>query len=398
MSHAAAPLVLHVIHHLRMGGMENGLVNLINRMPPSRYRHAIACVEDSSEFERRITRPDVTVYSLHRSRVGVWGLQRQLFALCRKLRPAIVHSRNLSGLDALLPARAAGGNRRIHGEHGWDVSDVHGTKWKPALLRRIHAPLIDRYVTVSKDLERYLARRIHIGSRRVTQIYNGVDTERFAPIPRPDRHQLPAFFQAEGLVLVGLVGRLQPIKDFASMIHALAFLRERRPDIDRVVRVAVFGDGPLREDLRSLAASLGLESRIWFAGPVENVPDALRSVDLFALTSTNEGISNTILEAMAVGLPVLATAVGGNVELVQDGVTGTLVPASDPEALADAVAAYVSDPALRRAHGGAGRARAVEQFSLSTMVSRYLDLYDSELGRRPSEGPRAAEETDFVPA
>ncbi|HET9251408.1 MAG TPA: TIGR03088 family PEP-CTERM/XrtA system glycosyltransferase [Candidatus Eisenbacteria bacterium] len=398
MTDAAPPLILHVIHHLRMGGMENGLVNLINRMPPTRYRHAIACVEDSSEFERRIERPGVAVHSLHRSRIGVWGLQRELFSLCRKIRPAILHSRNQSGLDALLPARMAGVRRRIHGEHGWDVGDIHGTKWKPALLRRVHAPLVDRYVTVSKDLERYLIERIGIAPRRITQIYNGVDTERFAPVPRPDRDRLPEAFRAEGLVLVGLVGRLQPVKDFASMIRALGVLRERAPRAEAAVRVAVFGDGPLLGDLRGLVASLALESRVWFAGSVPDVPDALRSMDLFALTSRNEGISNTILEAMAVGLPVLATAVGGNVELVQDGVTGTLVPAGDPESLAGAVAAYASDPALRRAHGEAGRARAVERFSLAAMVRRYLDLYDAELGSAPSGERRQEDESGFVPA
>lgn len=390
MNEAAAPLVLHVIHQLRMGGMENGLVNLINRMPRDRYRHAIACVEDDSEFRLRIRRPDVDVFPLHRSKVGVWGVQRRIHALCTRLRPEIVHSRNPSGLDALLPARLAGVTVRLHGEHGWDVVDIDGRAWKPALLRRLHAPLVSHYVTVSKDLERYLVARVGIRPDRITQIYNGVDTERFSPPPKPARDLLPEAFRSDNAVVVGLVGRLSAVKDYGLMLRGLAMLLERSPEAGRSVRLAFFGAGPTLDELRRLARDLGVDAQVWFAGAVEDVPGALRAVDVFALTSLNEGISNTILEAMATGLPVLATAVGGNVELVVPGVTGTLVPPSDPGALADALAAYAADPALRRRHGAAGRARAVAEFGMATMVTRYLDLYDASLKRL---GPRRGDAT-----
>jgi len=107
--------------------MENGLVNLIHCLPHDRYRHAVVCIEDASEFRQRIRRPDVEVFPLHRSKIGVWEVQRKIHGLCTRLRPAVVHSRNQSGLDALLPARLAGVRTRIHGEHGWDVGDIDGT-------------------------------------------------------------------------------------------------------------------------------------------------------------------------------------------------------------------------------------------------------------------------------
>ena len=157
-----------------MGGMENNLVNLINRMPASSFRHAIACVEDFTDFRSRLVKPDVEVFALHRSRIGVQRLRLELFRLCRRLRPRIVHSRNRSGLDVLLPARLAGVRYRVHGEHGWDVGDLLGESRKLLLLRRLHAPLVSRYITVSKDLERYLTRRVGVAAGRVTQIYNGV--------------------------------------------------------------------------------------------------------------------------------------------------------------------------------------------------------------------------------
>ena len=116
MNTGSPPLVLHVIHHLLMGGMENGLVNLINNMPVSKYRHAILCIEDYSDFRHRIKRPDVEVVALHRSQVGIWKMRREIYHQCLRLKPAILHARNMSGLDALLPARLAGIAHCVHGD------------------------------------------------------------------------------------------------------------------------------------------------------------------------------------------------------------------------------------------------------------------------------------------
>ena len=251
--------MLHVIHHLVIGGMENGLVNLVNNMPPSRYRHAIACVEDFSDFRDRIARPDVDVFAMYRPRVGVWGLRRALFRLCWQLRPAIVHTRGQSGLDALLPARLAGVPHCIHGEHGWDVDDLAGTEWKPTMLRRLHSPLANRYVTVSKDIQRFLIDRVGISARRITQIYNGVDTDRFAPAATKQSERLPPALRGDGVVIVGTVGRLQLVKDQATSLRAFAALVANQPAMRERLRLAIIGDGPLMGDLRALSSTLGID-------------------------------------------------------------------------------------------------------------------------------------------
>src|SRR6185503_18186983 len=258
-----APLVLHVIHHLVIGGMENGLVNLINRMPESAFRHAIACIEDYSDFRNRLRR-DVEVIALRRSQIGVWGVRRELFRLCRRLEPTILHSRGMSGLDALLPARLGGVGRHVHGEHGWDVHDLHGTGWKSVWLRKAHSPLIDRYVTVSKHLERYLIETIGIAPSRITQIYNGVDTDRFAPPAARLDGVLPAGFATPGCVVVGTVGRIQPVKDQATLVRAFAALA--RTSEGGGLRLAIVGAGPLFDELRRLVDSLGIAERTWLPG------------------------------------------------------------------------------------------------------------------------------------
>ena len=372
----APPLVLHVIHQLAMGGMENNLINLINRMPESRFRHAIACVEDSSDFRGRLVRADVEVFALHRSRIGVHRLRRELFRLCRRLRPAIVHSRNRSGLDALLPARLGGVRYCVHGEHGWDVDDLRGEKWKLILLRRLHSPLVDRYITVSKDLERYLTRRVGIAARRVTQIYNGVDTGRFAPGAEKPAGLLPSSLAGPDLFVIGTVGRIQAVKDQATLVRAFAELLAASPASRARLRLAIVGDGPLLEELRGLARSLGVAELTWFPGALGNIPDVLRLLDVFVLPSLSEGISNTILEAMASRLPVLATARGGNVELVEDGHHGRLFEPGDSTSLARMLGEYLANPSLRQAHAERARGSAVERFSMDTMVASYQAVYE----------------------
>ena len=157
------PLIAHVIHHLVVGGMENGVVNLINRMPPHRYRHCVICVEDYSEFRDRIVRPDVQVVALRKSTLTRMDLYRRLCAVFRQHNPTIVHSRNLSGLDALLPAWSTRVPVRVHSEHGWDVDDLHGTRLRPRLLRRVHRPL--RRARAHQARRAAPARSAHRGAR-----------------------------------------------------------------------------------------------------------------------------------------------------------------------------------------------------------------------------------------
>lgn len=376
---AAPPLVAHVIYALGTGGLENGLVNIINRCPPARYRHAIICLSHATAFAGRICVPGVELIELHK-RPGhdprmYWRLWRTL----RRLRPAVVHTRNLAALETQVLGLFMPGVRRVHGEHGRDVSDLHGRNPRYRLLRRALQPLIGRFITVSRDLARWLEGDVGIPRHKVVQIYNGVDHERFRAPPALPAALPPAFRPGEGRVIVGTVGRLAAVKDQQLLLRALDRIFRQRRAMRPRLRCIVVGDGPEREALLRLVAERGLDDAVFFAGDCSDVPAWLAAMDLFVLPSLGEGISNTVLEAMAAGLPVVATAVGGNPELVAPGVNGSLVPAADASALAAALSELAADPALRRRMGAAGRRRVQERFDWSRTVDRYLGVYDELL-------------------
>ena len=188
---APAPLIVHVIFRFGVGGLENGIVNLVNRMPARRWRHAIVALADvSSEFAQRIARPDIRCIALGK-RPGhlVWDYPR-LYRLFRELDPAIVHTRNLAALEAVVPAWAAGAPVRIHGEHGWDMRDPVGRSRRYRHVRRFYRPFVNRYVALSHHLEDYLEQQVGIAPEKISQIYNGVDTDRFCP-SREGRSAIP---------------------------------------------------------------------------------------------------------------------------------------------------------------------------------------------------------------
>jgi sugar transferase (PEP-CTERM/EpsH1 system associated) len=378
------PLVVHVIQHLAMGGLENGLINIINRTPPSRYRHAIVCLSHYSDFRERLADRGVPVIALGKRPGKDPMIYLRLWRLFRTLSPDVVHTRNLAGLDSVIPAWAAGVGVRVHGEHGWDMHDLYGRSRKYTLYRRICRPFVTRYIAVSRDLQRWLHDTVHVPPDRVEHICNGVDTTKFRPA-NSGRSILPPGFAPANAIVIGTVGRLQSVKDQVTLARAFGALVSARSELRDRLRLVVVGDGPALTDIRRPLQDAGVEALTWLAGARTDVADLMRAMDVFVLPSLNEGISNTILEAMASGLPVIATRVGGNPELIVEGTNGELFAPRDVEALTSELTRYVVDEARRRAHGEQGRRRALEHFSLDGMVERYLNTYDALLGRaRPA--------------
>ena len=386
------PLVLHVIHRLGVGGLENGVVNLVNRMPAHRYRHAIACMTEAGEFQKRIQRPDVRVHSLRKQDGKGVGALSRLFRLIWRLRPAIVHTRNLATLEGQVCAALAGVPGRIHGEQGRDTTDLYGTRRKYVVLRRALRPCVNHYIAVSADLADWLVRIVGVNANHVSQIYNGVDTLRFtARAEREGPPEVPGFGEQDAFV-VGSVSRMHPVKDPLTLARAFILFVQANPAARKRARLLLVGDGPVLPDVRNVLTAAGVQDLVWMPGERSDVAHLLRMMHLFVLPSVAEGTSNTILEAMATGLPVIATAVGGNLELVEPDRTGLLVPPADPVRMAEAITLYFNDPDRAGRCGSAARSRVERLFSLESMIDHSLQVYDSVLtaNRRfmPSLGAR----------
>jgi len=374
-------LVAHVIHRLGTGGMENGLVNLINHMPPERYRHVIVCLQGYTDFRQRIQRDDVAILDVNQRDGHDLKAYYRLYKILKDCKPDILHTRNLSALESQMVGAAARIKSRVHGEHGRDIYDLHGKSRKYNLLRKAVQPFVGQYIAVSRDLAGWLQATVGVPSRKITQIYNGVDSVKFHPRGGPRGPIGPPGFATGDAILIGSVGRLAHVKDFPTLIRAFDRLRELWPEGRTRLRMVIVGEGTTRPECERLIAELGLGEQTWLAGDRSDIPELMRAMDLFVLPSLGEGISNTILEAMACGLPVIATDVGGNPELVAPGKTGTLVPVADHEKMAQALLAYVRDPARMAQEGRAARAEIEARFSMEAMVAGYLRVYDAALAR-----------------
>jgi sugar transferase (PEP-CTERM/EpsH1 system associated) len=360
---------MHVVHclgtHGRTGGMEYGVIKLANGGDPTRVLTAVCSTRTADTAIRGLLEPTVPYYECAGRRGNDPGVVRSLYRVFRQFRPHVVHTHGWGTLlEGMAAARLARVPRLVHGEHGTLQRRAY-QRW----IQRVAWQRADEVLTVSSRLADRLARDVGVPRTRLRTIRNGVDLERFDPHHRESvRRDLGI---EDDVVVFGTVGRLVPVKDHATLLRAFAEAVRGYPR----TMLVVAGDGPLREALQRQAGDLGVADRVRFLGHRADVERILAAFDVFVLSSVSEGMSNTILEAMATELPVIATAVGGADELVVEGETGMLIPAGDPERLAGAMASLASNGARRRSMGGAARQRARRDFSLSRMIAEYEQLY-----------------------
>lgn len=381
-------LVVHLIHQLDAGGVENGLINLIKHMPPERYRHAIVCLKDYSDLHAHIKSRGVDIISLNKRDGKDFGHYLRLFKTLRALRPDLIHTRNLTGIEGQLVAALAGVKLRVHGEYGGEMFDVQGRRLKYRLLRRLLRPLIGHFIAVSADLEHWLIDSVGAAPARVSQIANGVDSVLFHPRLGPPACVGPAGFMQDGVFVAGSVGHMGKLKNHISLVDAFLRLIALPHPAHQRLRLMIIGDGPCRTDCINMLTRAGAAHRAWLPGERNDIPQLLRAMDLFVLPSLAEGSTNTLLEAMASGLPVVATSVGASIALVQPGLTGILVPPRSPELLAVAIGDYCRIAGMGARHGMRARSQVIASHSLPAMARGYLAVYDRLT--QPGPGARSA--------
>lgn len=356
--------VAHVIYSFGVGGLEKGISTLINYGSPD-IKHIIISLTPHKESERLLQK-DIKILTLDKPDKNSFEFIFKLTRLLRKIKPDIVHTRNWSGMDGIFAAKLAGITKIIHGEHGWDMFDPFGKNLKRKIIRQVTSAFVCKYTCVSRQLAGWLQDDVGV-RKEIRQIYNGVNIRKLIPVDSTKKRLLRRRYKMpENALIIGSIGRLDAIKNHRLLIKTFQYVSKKYP---RVFLVVV-GDGPERMSLEKIS-----DKYVRFLGTRSDVHSIFSCLDLFILPSLNEGISNTILEAMASGIPVIASNVGGNPELIQHGLNGFLSPPNDSYRLFRLIENYINNPELGPQHGKAGRKQAVTNFSIESMVKQYEDVY-----------------------
>jgi glycosyltransferase involved in cell wall biosynthesis len=368
--------ILYAVETSQAGGTQTAILTLAERIDRQRFQPIVALPRPGWLGERLAERglPSVCV----NNNIGGPGFDRRLLgslvACIREHDIDLVHAflfgmnfyGTLAGKLTRRPAIVS-----LRSTH-YDFAKRHRV-WCWKLMRRWSSAI----VAVSHDAAQTLSQAAGVPLREITVIHNGVELSRFSAAPvatRPPELPPPP--------LIATVGRVCEIKGQEYLIRAL-------PQVERLAgraSVAIFGENtePTFSRLQRLAAELDLSDRVYFAGLRDDIAELLPWVDVFALPSLSEGLSNALLEAMAAGRPIVATNVGGNPELIRDAENGLLVPAADPEALAGAAVRLIKDRSLAAKLGAASRKTAHEAFSTEAMVRRHEQVYERVLGAKPA--------------
>ncbi len=352
--------ILFVILSLEIGGMEQVVADLIRNLNLERFTPVVACLESRGPIGAEMDKLGVAVVQVGRmTPLLSFAYPGKLMKVMRDYRIDVVHVQSGCWHKAALAARLCGIGNVIYTEHGRIFPDSRAVM----ILDRIYAPLTRHVVAVSQNLARYMCSEVGIPAGKISVIINGIDVERFRSARVPST--------TAGNIRIGIIARLAPVKDIATLLRAMAVVRRRKS----LVSLSIVGDGPERDALESLANELGLSAVVTFHGFRRDIPSALKDMDIFVLSSLSEGTSITLLEAMASGKPLVVTNVGGNPAIVEQGVNGFLVPAGDPDSLAQALLKLADDARLRQSMAAANIRKVTERYSIQSMARQYEALY-----------------------
>lgn len=363
--------ILHVIHSLTRGGLENGLVNLVNLLPESKFEHAICCLDSSGEMADRLEQP-IEIFELNR-KPHDWKLPVRLAKVIRQWQPDIVHCRNWNSWFDTVVAHFISRSRStmVWSFHGFAEGNYF------PLRRKVISKLLSLYTqelfAVCEDSARRYAKKAAIPVKRFEVLYNGVDSQKF----RPNLQNRPKLREQLNIpvdrVVIITVASLTPIKNHSALIDSIHMQVTNHGQSPLVL---FLGDGALREALEEKISRLNLRDHIKLLGNSDNIPDYLAAADIFVLPSRLEGMSNAILEAMASGLPAVANNVGGNSEIIVSGETGFLCTPDDPTEMAELLGRLINERQLRKNMGRHAHLRVEQLFSIDAMTASYQHYYE----------------------
>jgi sugar transferase (PEP-CTERM/EpsH1 system associated) len=363
--------ILFVNNSLGMGGVETMIVDMIRLIPTITFSPEVAVFEGGGSLERVLGERDIPVHNLNK-KIGVdLGLVLRLRQLIQRRKISVLHSHNFSAwLYSASAARTIGGIHHIHTEH----SEVERSRRRYFAERGL-SKITNHVIAVSSHVHEVMVQEIGISPTRAKLIHNGVNTTRFAPSATLRTQIRASLGLTESDYVVGIVARLAPIKNHALLLRAFASFELAAPLKKKLL---IVGDGVERKALENLSLQLGLDGSVIFLGERHDTDVLFNAMDTYALSSFNEGMNLTLLEAMSSGLPAVATAVGGNTEIVEHERSGYLVAADNHMEMGLRLAQLGAAPQLRMQFGAAGRASTLRRFNENLMMDQYLSLYSEK--------------------
>ena len=367
--------IVHFVENLERGGLERTVIDLISAQRAMGHRCRVVCLYEPGQLAVELQEQDVEVEACRKRRGMDWRGMRRVRDALKRMPGAVLHTHNAGAhYHAVLAALGLPFACVVNTRHGMGVN---GPRNRKEWLYRRSMPGTDYVVGVCEAVRRCFEGQGVRPRKALLAIPNGIRLERFTPSTSEARSGLAEEmgWHSDSLV-IGTVGRLQPVKDQVRLLHALHALRSQ---VARAVLVIV-GDGSMRAELERKAESLGLSDSVRFLGDRDDVPRLLSGMHVFALPSRSEGYSLALLEACASALPIVATDVGGNADIVRDGINGRLVAQGDESALASALCELCLDPPLAERMGRSGREWVLTEGSFQTMATRYQDIYSGSTG------------------
>jgi L-malate glycosyltransferase len=372
--------IVHVVPSFDFGGMEKVVCALIESTA-NQHQHTVLSLDGSAGAATWIENSNTEFLKLKKTRSRRLFF-RSLYNALRISRADLLMTYNWGATDAIWLGRLAGISNIVHHEHGFSVEESTSLVWRRDLIRYIVYRLASKIIVVSHELEEILLNRFRLSESLITRIPNGIDTCLYSP-NEDEREQMRKSLGYQGAdVVIGFSGRLDPIKNLDLILDIFQYSNPR----DYPFRLLVVGDGPDRTRLEGRCHSAGIASYVKFVGQRTHVCPYLQAMDVFLLTSVREQMPLTVLEAMAVGIPVIATRVGDLPYIIDDGIDGFIRDVDAPiESFIQPLRSLLCSSERKRL-GDAARKKVIEQFQLKTMLERYINIIQEFDPRRISTG------------
>lgn len=358
--------ILHVTLSLDIGGLEVLLVELLQKIDKNKYSLSVCALQKEGQLKGELERQGIPVYSIPKKEGIDYFLPFKLKALIKQIKADIVHTHNSTPwiYSAAAVSLLNSNTRLIHTKH----SNLGADKTRLQNVERFASKVTKHIIADSQSVMDFMVQKQNIAQNKIKLIYNGIDI---------DKYKLPIPPKQDNIKRIGIVARLVPVKDHKSLLDGFKLLSQRLPDVELVI----IGDGTLKSELTAQAAQLQVDSRVKFLGSRRDIPELLSQLDIFVLCSIDEGMPISLLEAMAAGLPVVATKVGGIREIVVENKTGLLIQPQNPQALADAIYKILTDSPLARSMSQEAVRIVAERFSIKKMTEGYTSLYENLLAQ-----------------